>query len=195
MNETIGYYNNNAESFIAGTLNVDISDIRNRFLKYVKPQGKILDAGCGSGRDSLAFMEKGFKVVAFDASEEICRIASEMLGINVECKRFEDLSGDPEYDGIWACASLLHVNGIDLPRVMESLKRLLKPNGIIYVSFKEGDVERVTNGRFFHDMTEDSGRELFQNAGLEIMELFRSQDARKDRTGEYWINIIGKKNI
>ena len=176
-------------------MNVDISDIRNRFLKYVKPKGKILDAGCGSGRDSLAFMKSGFQVDAFDASEEICRITSEMLDIKVECKRFEDLSGDPEYDGIWACASLLHVDGSDLPRVMENLKRLLNPDGIIYVSFKEGDTEKIWNGRFFHDMTEDSARELFQNTDLELLELFRTQDARKDRKGEFWINIIGKKNI
>ena len=126
MNDTITYYNLNAESFIDGTVNVDMSYARDLFLKYVKPGGHILDAGCGSGRDSLAFMAAGYEVDAFDASEEICRIVSERLGFPVACKRFEDLDGAEEYDGIWCCASLLHVRKRDMADVMKRLERLLK---------------------------------------------------------------------
>lgn len=193
MSETIEYYNRNAESFIAGTLHADMSDCRNRFLHYVIPGGKILDAGCGSGRDSLVFMEEGYQVNAFDASEEICRAATQLLGFPVECKRFEELSGVAEYDGIWACASLLHVKEADLLDVMKRLKRLLKPEGILYASFKEGDTERVINGRFFHDMTAAQCRDLFQAMGLEVIEIFTSQDVREGRAGENWVNIIGTK--
>ena len=195
MKETIEYYNRNAEAFIAGTLHANMSENRNRFLCHVKPGGKILDAGCGSGRDSLAFVQAGFLVDAFDASEEICRLASEILGFVVECKRFEELTGDSEYDGIWACASLLHVREKDLPDVLNRLKRLLKPDGILYASFKEGNSEREKDGRFFHDMTEDACRKLFLDAGMDVLELFRSQDVREERPGEYWVNIIGKKGI
>lgn len=194
MSETIEYYNRNAESFIAETLHADMSDCRNRFLHYVIPGGKILDAGCGSGRDSLVFMEEGYQVDAFDASEEICRVATGLLGFPVECKRFEDLSGEEEYDGIWACASLLHVREADLPDVMERLTKLLKPEGSLYASFKEGDGERVKGGRFFHDMTEEQGKELFWTAGLEVLEVFTSQDVREGRAGESWVNIIGRNN-
>ena len=193
MNETIDYYNRNAESFIAGTLHVDMSDTRNRFLSHVKPGGRILDAGCGSGRDSLAFLKEGYQVDAFDASEGICRLASKMLGIPVECKRFEELTGTSIYDGIWACASLLHVNGEELPDVMSRLERLLKPEGILYASFKEGNTEREINGRFFHDMTETVCRELFQSVNMEVLDTFISQDVREGRADEYWVNIIGKK--
>lgn len=195
MNETIDYYNKNAESFVSGTLHADMSDSRGRFLKNVVPGGRILDAGCGSGRDSAAFIEAGYIVDAFDASEEICRIASGILGIPVECKRFEDLSGSNEYDGIWACASLLHVQQEILPDVMRRLHRLLKPKGILYASFKEGAAERIKDGRFFHDMTEDTCRELFESTGFHVLEIYRSQDVRENRTGETWVNSIGVKMV
>ena len=192
MNRTIDYYNRNAEGFVQGTINADMSDCRNRFLNYVKKDGRILDAGCGSGRDLLAFMREGYQVDAFDASEEICRLASEKLGIPVACRRFEDLTGTLEYDGIWACASLLHVRGEDLPDVMIRLKQLLKPDGVLYASFKEGLTEREKDGRFFHDMTADKCRLLFQNAGMEVLEVFKTRDVREGRDDEYWVNIIGK---
>ncbi len=193
MNGTIEYYNTNAEDFIKGTIHADMSDNRGRFLKHVVPGGKILDAGCGSGRDSLAFIKAGYLVDAFDASEEICRITSETLGIPVECKRFEELSGSEQYDGIWACASLLHVRKEDLSDVMGRLHRLLKPKGVLYASFKEGITERVKDGRFFHDMTENSCLELFKSTGFDVIEVFRNHDVRENHTEEIWVNTIGKK--
>lgn len=192
MNETIEYYNHNADSFFSGTINADMSDCRNRFLSYVNFKGKILDAGCGSGRDALAFQQVGYQVDAFDASTELCKKASELLGFPVACKRFEELTGNEEYDGIWACASLLHVKGEDLPDVMTRLQKMLKPNGILYASFKEGNFEREKGGRFFHDMTEQSCIDLFKQAGLQVLETFKSEDVRNDHT-EIWVNIIGKK--
>ncbi|MBO7364093.1 MAG: class I SAM-dependent methyltransferase [Lachnospiraceae bacterium] len=193
MNKTIDYYNRNAALFVSGTLHADISDCRNRFLHYVKPGGRLLDAGCGSGRDALAFVRAGYPVDAFDASEELCRFASELLGFPVRCERFEDLTGTSLYDGIWACASLLHVRGADLPDAVRRLKELLKPEGVLYASFKEGTSEREKDGRFFHDMTADSCRDLFRDAGLEVLEVFRSGDVREGRADETWVNIIVKK--
>jgi 2-polyprenyl-3-methyl-5-hydroxy-6-metoxy-1,4-benzoquinol methylase len=75
------------------------------------PGGRILDAGCGPGRDALAFAERGYELIAFDASTAMVRVARERVGsrIVVHLMRFEDLNGQSEFDGIWACASLLHV--------------------------------------------------------------------------------------
>jgi len=195
MIDTIDYYNTHAASFVAGTLSADMSGLRSRFLRFVPAGGRILDAGCGSGRDSLAFLEAGFQVDAFDASETLCRIASERLGFPVKCTRFEDLAGENEYDGIWACASLLHVAAADLSDVMERLCRLLKPGGAIYVSFKEGDGERTKEGRYFHDMTADGCRQLLEDAGLEVLDLLVTDDVRKDREGERWVNAVGRKAV
>ena len=192
MNETIKYYDRNAERFIAGTLDADMSDCRERFLKYVPAGGKLMDAGCGSGRDTAAFLEAGYQVDAFDASAEICRLVSERLGIPIACKRFEDLEGEAEYDGIWACASLLHVQVENLTDVISRLRKLLKSQGVLYASFKEGSAERVKEGRYFHDMTLESCAQLFKEQGFTILELFPSGDVREGRAGERWVNIIGR---
>ena len=191
-NTTIDYYDRNAAEFIAGTLEADMSICRDRFLKYVPAGGAILDAGCGSGRDALAFVALGYKVDAFDASAEICRMASNMLGFEVKCERFEELSGESLYDGIWACASLLHVPAGDIDDVMLRLKKLLKSGGVLYASFKDGSGERVKGGRRFLDMTDGSCRELFETAGFEVLELFDSQDVREGHDGEKWVNVIGR---
>ena len=193
MNETVEYYNRNAKDFVASTADADMSECRGRFLAYVPEGGCVLDAGCGSGRDTAAFMKQGYEVDAFDASPEICRLASEAIGKEVECRRFEDLQGSDMYDGIWACASLLHVKAADLPEVIERLYRLLRRGGIIYASFKEGSAERVKEGRYFHDMTADECRRLFESVGFEVKELFTSEDVREGRTGERWVNVIAKK--
>ncbi len=193
MNSTVEYYNQNAENFIRTTLPIDMSSSRDRFLRHVLPGGRVLDAGCGSGRDALAFQKAGYQTDAFDASEEMCRHASKLLGLPVACRRFEELSGEAEYDGIWACASLIHVNSSDLPDVLLRLYALLKPGGVIYASFKEGSTERMQDGRYFHDLTEEACRGLFQNAGFSIEELYISFDANPSRADVRWINIIAKK--
>ena len=190
MNDTIEYYNQNAETFVKETLHADMNENRKRFLKYVRPGGRILDAGCGSGRDALAFRQLGYQIDAFDASEEICRLASETLGFPVRCLRFQELEGEAEYDGIWACASLLHVSCGELPDVIQRLKKLLKPGGVLYASFKKGEGARYKGGRYFHDMTQEKLTDLFETTGLTVLENYESADVREDRKEEKWVNGI-----
>lgn len=190
--ETIQYYNRHAEEFCAGTFSADMSRSRDRFLAYLQPGSAILDAGCGSGRDTLAFLSAGYQVDAFDASEEMCRIASQKTGIPVRKQRFEKLEGQELYDGIWACASLLHVAAADLPDVLVRLYRLLKKQGIMYVSFKLGDGERQKDGRYFNDMREEILCRLLCDAGFTVKETFITQDVRENRQDEAWVNVIAE---
>lgn len=193
LQSTIEYYNSNAEEFIEGTLNADMSACMDSFFSYVEPGGTILDAGCGSGRDALAFLQRGYKVEAFDASEELCRKASEYSGVEVRCLRFEEFCEYDRYDGIWACASLLHVEREQLPTVLGALRAALKPDGVIYVSFKYGDSDRMKGGRFFVDMNEKSITELLTSAGMKIVECFVTGDVREGRSNEKWINAIARR--
>ena len=194
MNDkTIHYYDTHAEEFCAGTIDADMSACRARFLAYLHPGQKILDAGCGSGRDSLAFLNEGYDVEAFDASGELCRIASEKTGIAVRQQRFEELEGSDLYDGIWACASLLHVKKEDLPKVLEQLHRMLKSRGVIYVSFKKGSGERIKNDRYFNDLSEADISDLLTAAGFEVKEIFTTQDVRDGRADEAWVNAIAER--
>ena len=190
VTKTIEYYDNNAAQFCGGTITADMNECRDRFTAYLKPGQKILDAGCGSGRDIIAFRKAGFEADGFDASAEICRIASENTGLEIRQQRFEDLEGTAEYDGIWACASLLHVRRQDLSDVLKKLRRLLKKGGVLYVSFKYGDGETERGGRYFNNLSEEKLAKILQSAGFEIKEIFVTQDVRADRPGEKWVNAI-----
>ena len=84
-NQTVNYYNQWAERYCSETLHVDMSFCRKKFLSYLGTKGKILDAGCGCGRDSRYFLEQGYQVEAFDASEEMCKKAGRWLVQEVKC--------------------------------------------------------------------------------------------------------------
>ena len=108
-NRTLKYYENNADSFVQDTVSADMSGARQRFMEYLPRQARILDFGCGSGRDIKFFLDKGYIVDGADGSPELCRIASDYTGIGVKQMRFQELDAEELYDGIWACASILHL--------------------------------------------------------------------------------------
>lgn len=193
MNQTISYYDKNAAEFCKNTIDADMSFCRDKFLKYLKTRSAILDAGCGSGRDSVAFKQLGYHVTAMDASPEICKEAEKVLGQKVLCKTFEELDDKNVYDGIWACASLLHVTKERMEDVLCRLKRALKDGGVLYASFKYGEEEKIVNGRLFNYYSEQSLRMLMIENGFEVLELFVTQDVREDRREEKWVNVVGVK--
>lgn len=191
MNITNQYYNENAQSFFDTTVNVDVQKLYDRFLPRIKSHGKILDAGCGSGRDSKNFLNLGYKVAAFDANESLVELATEYLGQHVTHATFEIFEAElSSFDAIWACASLLHIPNKKLPQTFSRLSELLKPNGIFYCSFKYGDAEQIRNGRFFADMNEQALRDALSSTKLNIAETWISSDARPERETEQWLNAI-----
>lgn len=193
MNETLDYYNQNADAFIQGTQNADMTQQYHHFLKYLSPGCKLLDLGCGSGRDSAYFSSLGFQVTAMDGSEELCKRVKENYGIDAICVGFEDISFAAEFDAVWACASLLHVKKADMPNVLRKVSAALKPRGVLYASFKYGIDERVVNGRFFNDYTENDLDTLLTSENrLSLLEYWITEDVRPDRSGERWLNFIAK---
>lgn len=194
MNETLSYYNQNADAFIEGTQKADMSKQYRLFSKYLSPGCKLLDLGCGSGRDSAYFSSLGFEVTAVDGSEELCKRVKASYGIDALCIKFEDLSFVSEFDAIWACASLLHVKKADMPNVLGKVSAALKPGGVLYASFKYGSDERVCDGRFFNDYTQNDLDTLLTTENqLSLLEYWITEDVRPDRSGERWLNFIAKK--
>ena len=194
MEPTIQYYENNAVSFAEGTKTVDFTVIQNIFMDFLPRGGCVLDFGCGSGRDTKYFLEHGFSVEAIDGSIELCRIASEYTGIEVRHMFFRELSECEKYDGIWACASILHLKRQEIPEVLEKMITATKPGGIIYLSFKYGDFEGERNGRYFTDMTESSMEELLlQFPAIMVEKQWISGDVREGRGDERWLNMILRK--
>ena len=194
MINTIDYYNKNAKTFIDGTISVDFKHIQDTFLELLPENAKILDFGCGSGRDTKYFLEHGCSVDAMDGSLELCKAASEYTGINVKKMLFQDLSEKEIYDGIWACASILHVKRDELPEIIRRMSLATKASGIIYLSFKYGDFEGERNGRFFTDMTEESMAELLVDfPELRVEKQWITGDVRAGRGDERWLNMILRK--
>lgn len=193
--KTLDYYNQNADTFFAGTVSVDFKQTQNKFLDFLNEEAHILDFGCGSGRDTNYFLEAGMKVDAIDGSEEMCRIASDYTGIEVQQMLFQELDVHDQYDGIWACASILHLPKNDLKIVLQKMAAALKKRGIIYTSFKYGEFEGERNGRYFTDFTIDTFQALIQDIKrLQIKEDWITGDVRPGRGEERWLNLILQKN-
>lgn len=192
-NKTLDYYNQNAESFIQGTVSVDFKETQDKFLQSLT--GKtILDFGCGSGRDTKYFIESGYAVTAIDGSEELCKSASAYTGIQVKHMLFQDLDEVDCYDGIWACSSILHLPKEELKIVTQKMSRALKPNGIIYTSFKYGNFEGERNGRYFTDFTLDEFKDFISDVkDIAIEEYWITGDVRPGREDEKWLNLILRK--
>ena len=194
---TAAYYDAHAAEFCANTMSVDMSQLYRPFLREIKQGGRILDAGCGSGRDSLAFIQMGYQVVSIDASTEMVAASSKLTGQTALLMTFDEISFEREFDGIWACASLVHVSRQDLSAVLNRLTLALKPSGFCYMSFKYGDSERIEGGRFFNDLNESLFHGvLSSHRELELVELWKTDDLRRlDRREQQWLNAIVKKSI
>ena len=191
---SVEFYNKNAEEFFNNTVTADMNESLEAFLKQVKPGGKILDAGCGSGRDTLSFLKKGYQVLAIDASEEMVRRSSELTRQKTIKMMFQEIEFDKEFDGVWACASLLHVGRDEIDDVVERIARSLKPGGGFYASFKFGDEVILRDSRLFNSYDEETINSLFEkHLDLAMVKVWKTKDVRPDRNDEFWINIICKK--
>lgn len=194
MDETLNYYDENAESFEADTLSADMSEAQGRFIALLVPKSHILDFGCGAGRDGLFFLENGFLVDAVDGSKAMCNVAERNIQHPVRRMKFDQLDAVDKYDGVWACASLLHIPKRDLPGILRLVHRALKKDGIFYLSVKEGTFEGIRNGRYFSDYRSEEIKELLLTTGFDVIDFWLSQDVRPGRD-DNWINIINKKVI
>lgn len=192
--KTLDYYNQNADSFAAGTVNVDFQETQQRFLKKLDKGSYILDFGCGSGRDTKYFIEAGYQVAAIDGSAKLCEIASEYTGIPVRHMLFQELDEVAVYDGIWACSSILHLKKDALKDTMRKMAAALKDGGIIYTSFKYGEFEGERNGRYFTDFTLENFVEFLKDIEeIQLEEEWITGDVRPGREEEKWLNVILQK--
>lgn len=194
INQTEAYYSAHAQEFFDATHAVDLHDIYEKFEAYLQRGATVLDAGCGSGRDVVYFLSQGYKVEAFDATAQMVELARSYSKSTIEQKRFTDVTSVNAYDGIWSCASLLHVPKAELALVCQRFERALKAKGVWYLSFRYGESERLKNGRHFSDFTPESFRAFiapFQ--GLKELAIWQSADRRKERD-EQWLNVLLQRN-
>ena len=189
----MNYYNKNAENFFKGTVDADTSEIYRRFEKYLKNSCHIADIGCGSGRDSKYFKNKGYIVTATDLSEELSALASKFINQKVLIEDILHMDREEDFDAAWACASLLHINKENIITALKNVYKALKENGIFYASFKYGEVETEKDGRIFNNYTEKTLKELLLKTEFKVKEIWITGDVREGRKSEKWINVIVQK--
>lgn len=193
-NSTIKYYEENANHFIESTINADVSELYRQFENVVPLGGKILDLGCGSGRDSSYFVKRGYDVVAMDPSVAMCKQTRSLVNIPVYNLKAEEITFVNEFDAVWACASLLHIPRDQQYDTLILISKALKDNGILYCSWKYGCGDRVIDGRLFTDYTKKTIRELLSRLQVfEEMRVWLTNDVRMDRKNQKWINALLKK--
>ena len=189
------YYNQNGDKFFKDTVNVSMKHLYEKFLPRVKKEGLILDVGCGSGRDTKYFIDKGYDVISIDASEKMVDLARSYSNGDVRLMNFNDINWSDRFDGIWACASLLHISSKALLSVGKKLFLALKGNGVIYMSFKLGEKNYIKDGRFFQSYNKNKLQKLIQEVGFTCENTFWiTKDVRIGREDEKWLNIICLKS-
>jgi 2-polyprenyl-3-methyl-5-hydroxy-6-metoxy-1,4-benzoquinol methylase len=187
------YYDINAQNYFETTIGYDLSPLYDLFLPSLFPKAKILDAGCGSGRDTKFFLTQGYDVTAFDGSPKMVELARQYTGLPIAHKNFSDIHEKEQFDGIWASASLLHVPKSELPSVLEKLKTALKPQGVWYMSFRQGELEQNEGDRYFNDQTERTLRKtLEQLRGLDILHM-NIPDLLSSRRGYKFVVCVVRK--
>lgn len=192
--ETIDWYNKNAQKYFNETKDRAMDDEYIEFLKYIPKGSDVLDAGCGSGRDAKNFSDMGYKVTAFDASSELSKLASKFTGLNVTTDTFADFKSPKKFDGIWACTSLLHVPKKDFQKSFSNLVNHLKENGVIFAYMKAGTTEeKDSKGRFFNYVSVDELKKIFSKfKNLKLMKI--SQTENDFRVGDHpFIEFVVKK--
>lgn len=176
------------------TIHVDRKELYEQFLAEIPRKGNILDIACGTGRDTSAFRKMGYKVVLIDAVSNMVEATSKLTGQSAFLVRFDEFAFENEFDGVWASGSLLHVSRADLALTFSRIARVLRQDGVLYTSFKHGDSERIGGTRFFNDMNEPLLRQcLDKNVELQPFRIWTTEDARPERRGEKWLNVIVRK--
>lgn len=190
------FYNTHAHIYYDNTVELDMSEMLEEFISFIPENCPVLDLGCGSGRDSLYLIEKGFDVTAMDGAKELCELAKIHIGQDVLCMRYEDMEFDGVFDGIWACASLVHIPKSEMDALLLKISQGLRCGGMIYISLKYGDFSGIKEGLYYSEYrTKDIKNLIYNHKDLELIQIYKSQDIREDRKEEQWINIFARKTI
>ena len=193
---TLEYYNKNAKIYCEQTLEGNMQENYDKFLKHLPTSAYILDFGCGSGRDSKYFIENGYKVKAIDGSIEMCNLASKYINQEVVCMKFEELNELNTYNGIWACSSILHVEKEKLPDILNKMINALKVNGIIFTSFKKGEGFEIKEGKYYNYLTKNEMIQILRNLNrnVKLIDYFETLPSTKRMAkNTIWCDFIIKK--
>lgn len=176
-----------------------------KFVTMLPKHATVLDAGCGPGRDCEYFVKNGLKVVGVDLSDKLLDIAKQRVPqVSFHKQDLRSLSFQPySFDGIWACASLLHLHRAEVPRVLQNFFHLLKPSGVLFVMVKEGtgeaDIKESLSSnmvRHFTYFTLEELKKLLEKAHFRVEEIYtwNEEVRRPGRRDLVWISSFSRKS-
>lgn len=192
--DSIDYYNRYAVPYFEETVDVSMEEVMDEFAGLLPENAEVLDLGCGSGRDTIALEERGFYVTALDGSEEMCKLAEVNTDQEVLCMTYEEMDFDEVFDGIWACASLVHLTEEEMKETLDKLVRALEKEGILYFSVHKGERDGIYGGRYFRDYSKKEIYGLIDKiSGLELINIWTTQDVRSGKSDRMWLNVLARK--
>lgn len=194
IDQTIDYYEKNKSDFIESTINADVTKLYKPFEEHLVPGCRILDLGSGSGRDSKYFVEKGYNVAALDPSPAMCAQTKDLVHIPVYEIKAEEMQFSNEFEGVWACASLLHVPRDKQGNVLQRIADALKDGGILYASWKYGSQDRISEGKYYCDMNDSLIYGILKEIPeFHIVDIWTTKDVRIKHSNQKWLNILLRK--
>lgn len=189
---TSDWYSSNAAAFCERTFAIDMDHVHRRFLRYMPLRGRILDVGCGSGRDSRRFVELGYSVDARDRSQEIAEEARRLTGLTVRVEDVLQLEDRDSFDGVWACAMLIHLRDHEFDEAIFRLTRALRLGGVLYISLKQSERRNPSDARDFHLwIPEEASRRIHSFGRLQPLEAWSTEEGPPKETR--WINLISRR--
>ncbi len=192
--DPIDYYNKYAAKVFEDTVDLDTEDVTMEFLALLEEGDTILDMGCGSGRDSLAFYELGYDVTPLDGAEEMCRLAEVHTGLDVLQMTYEEMNFDGAFDGVWAYNALIHIPKAELPQIFSRVAKALEENGIFFLSMRLGDSDGFRGERYFNAFSERELCALLEEDHLfQVEKEWVSRDIRENHPDTRWINVLARK--
>ena len=168
---TIADYDRVAARYQLGTADHDVSQNIDALLGAIEGEGpyRILDFGCGPGRDLKSFTTLGHEAIGLDGSEAVAQLARTASDCQVWVQDFLALDLPAEhFDGIFANASMFHIPSLELPRVLGALAKTLRPRGVLFSSNPRGQNQEGWNGErygAYYDL--ETWRRFVTNAGFE----------------------------
>lgn len=190
------YYEINAKQYAEATFSADMSEQYQRFLPLLKEGATILDIGSGSGRDACYFQKMGYQVTALEPSTHLCEEIQKVFSGTIIHSDIQHYQPEQQFDGIWACASFLHLQEKEILDFFGKINCFLHDHGIIYLSGKNGiSTGKANDGRYFLEFTEQLAENiLMTNEQVKLEQLWYTKDVtgRKDFR---WMNMIFKLMI
>jgi SAM-dependent methyltransferase len=195
---TAAFYEARAEEYAAATIGLDMSERIARFAGMLPSGCRVLDVGCGAGRDLIGLSAAGLVPVGLDTSPRLVATARSVAGVPVSVGDLRDPPFEPaSFGGVWAMASLLHLERSETTTALETIGELLWPGGILFASVKRGSGGACDDdGRWFTLHDERSWERHLRSSGFEILEITGEPPAEDGAVGSVrpgWISSLARR--